>query len=142
MRLTAEEQELWSRVEYLWSLALERDDESIRRALHPRYVGWDLRSPTPHDRETAVQSVVGSSAVVTAYELTLLSVVVYDHIAGIVHYAYSAKIASPEPASSLQVMGKWSEVYIQEGGAWLMISVTGMPDPPGALPRATEAGAG
>ena len=72
-----------------------------------------------------MRSVTHSSAVVTAYELTPLSVRVYDHVVGIVHYAYSATVASPDAASPLQVTGRWSEVYLRQDGDWLMISVSG-----------------
>lgn len=82
--LTLEQQDLWQRVNDLWALSLTRNATEIRNTLHPRYVGWDMSSPTPHDREAAVQSVLGDSPVVTQYQLTPLSVEVYDHTVGVV----------------------------------------------------------
>lgn len=127
--LSDEEQALWRRVEDLWSLSLARDAEQIRRTLHPGYVGWDMNSPAPHDREAAVQSVVGEAPVVADYELTPLSIKVYEHTVGVVHYAYRATLA-PGRAAPRRVTGKWSEVYLRQGGEWVMISVSGRPDLP------------
>lgn len=127
--LSSEQQALWQRVKELWSLSLERNVEKIRGTLHPRYVGWDMNSSAPHDREAAVQSVVGSAAVVTGYELTPLSIEVYDQTVGVVHYMYSASMASHH-AVPARITGKWSEVYLKQNDQWLMISVSGKPDFP------------
>jgi hypothetical protein len=127
MRLTREQQELWQRVNELWSLSLERDPAKLRSALHPRYVGWDMNRPAPHDREAAIRSVVSDAPVVTDYELVPRSIEVYDHVVGIVHYAYSASMA-PRDAAPARVTGKWSEVYLRQDDQWVMISVSGKPD--------------
>lgn len=127
--LSPEKQALWQRVKDLWALSLERNAEKIRGTLHPQYVGWDMNSPTPHSREAAVQAVVGEAAVVTDYELTPLSIEVYDHTVGVVHYAYTASIV-PKNAAPVRITGKWSEVYLKQNAQWLMISVSGRPDSP------------
>ncbi len=126
--LTIEQQELWQRVNDLWASSLTRNATEIRNTLHPRYVGWDMSSPAPHDREAAVQSVLGDSPAVTQYQLTPLSVEVYDHTVGIVHYAYSATVA-PREAAPLQVTGKWTEIYLRQDQQWIMVGVSGRPDP-------------
>ncbi|MEW6681315.1 MAG: nuclear transport factor 2 family protein [Nitrospirota bacterium] len=125
--LTLEKQGLWQRVNDLWALSLTRNATEIRNTLHPRYVGWDISSPTPHDREFAVQSVLGNSPVVTQYQLTPLSVEVYEHTVGIVHYAYSATVA-PREAAPRHVTGKWTEIYLKQDRQWVMIGVSGRPD--------------
>ncbi len=125
--LSSEQQELWQRVNDLWSLSMERNAEKVRSTLHPQYVGWDMTHPTIHDREAAVYSVLGDAPAVTGYELIPLSVQVYDHTVGIVHYIYSASVA-PKEAAPRQVTGKWSEVYLRQDGQWMMVSVSGKPD--------------
>lgn len=137
--LSHEQQQLWQRVSDLWMLSLERDAEKIRSTLHPRYVGWDMSSPMPHDRDTAVQSVLGDAPAVTGYELTPLSIEVYDHIVGVVHYMYSASVTpNTKNAVPLQVTGKWSEVYLKQDAQWVMISVSGKPDSPAGYSCAVE----
>lgn len=127
--LSHEEQELWRRVNDLWSLSVERNAEKIRGTLHPRYVGWDMSSPMPHGRDAAVQSVLGDAPVVTDYELTPLSIEVYDHTVGVVHYTYLASV-TPKNAAPIRVTGRWSEVYLKQDALWVMISVSGKPDSP------------
>jgi hypothetical protein len=126
--LSPEQQDLWQRVNDLWSLSLERNAERIRSTLHPQYVGWDMNQPITHDREAAIRAVLGDAPTVTGYELVPLSVQVYDHTVGIVHYMYSASVA-PKDAAPVRIAGKWSEVYLRQDCQWVMISVSGRPDP-------------
>jgi hypothetical protein len=130
-----EQHELWRRVLDLWALSKSRDEGQIRPALHPRYVGWDMSAALPHDRDAAVRSVSGDSPELREYHLHPLSVQVYDGRVGIVHYAYSAVIV-PKGDPPIGVTGKWSEVYLKQGEAWTIISVSGRPD---AAPQADRA---
>jgi hypothetical protein len=86
-----------------------------------------MNTPLPHDRDAAVRSVTGTSAELGDYELHPLSVQVYERRVGIVHYSYSA-IVTLKGTPSTKVTGKWSEVYLKQGGGWMMISVSGRPD--------------
>jgi hypothetical protein len=124
---SAEQRELWRRVNDLWALARERDEGKIRSTLHPDYKGWDMTTPLPHDRDAAVLSVSGDSPELREYELKPLSVHVYEGKVGIVHYSYSAMVV-PKGAAPVNVTGRWSEVYLKQDGTWIMISVSGWPD--------------
>jgi hypothetical protein len=88
-----------------------------------------MSAPLPHDRDAAVGSLLGDSPELREYELHPLSVQVYEGQVGVVHYTYSAMIA-PRAESPINVTGKWSEVYVKQGGTWTMISVSGRPDVP------------
>lgn len=134
--LSPEQQALWRRVNDLWALSTQRDAERIRSALHPRYVGWDTNSAAPHDREAAIRSVAGDSPAVQDYRLEPLGIEVYDHVVGIVHYTYSATVAH-DGGASVRVRGKWTEIYLRQGGEWLMIGVSGRPDGPSGAPGAS-----
>lgn len=122
-----EQRGLWARVVDLWAFSKERDEDRIRSTLHPRYVGWDMREPAPHGRDAAVRSVVGDSPELREYQLRPLSVQVYDGQVGVVHYCYTALIA-PKGEPPMTVTGRWSEVYLKQSGAWIMLSVSGRPD--------------
>ena len=126
--LTAEQRELWRNVNELWELSAAKDNQRIRDALHPDYAGWDMSAPLPHDRDTAVQSVTGDSPRLSRYELEPLSVRVYEGAVGVAHYRYRATVEAygREP---VQVTGKWTEVYMKHGQRWLMIAVSGRPNP-------------
>jgi hypothetical protein len=126
-RFCAEQQELWDRVAELWALSKGRDERRIRSMLHPDYVGWDMNTPLPHDRDDAVRAAADTSVDLGEYDLRPLSVHVYDRRVGIVHYSYSAIVTS-KGSPSVTVTGKWSEVYLKQDGSWMMISVSGRPD--------------
>lgn len=119
-----EQRELWDRVEGLWALSQALAADQIRAALHSRYVGWDMSSPLPHDREAAVRSVTGEGPALQSYELRPLSVQIYEGRVGVVHYSYRARLAA-----GTEIRGQWTETYLKQGGAWLMISVSGRPQP-------------
>lgn len=122
-----EQRELWTRVDALWAWSRDGDTERIRAALHPRYVGWDLNTPLPHDRDDAVRSVSDEAPALRDYQLRPLSVEVYDGRVGVVHYTYTATAgAQGEPPAT--ITGRWSEVYLREGGEWTLVSVSGRPD--------------
>ena len=122
-----EQRELWARVDALWAWSRDGDAGRIRAALHPRYVGWDLNAPLPHDRDDAVRSVSGEAPSLRTYELHPLSVQVYDARVGVVHYTYAATVgAGGEPPAT--ITGRWSEVYLKEDGVWNLVSVSGRPD--------------
>lgn len=123
-----EQNDLWARVHHLWSISLDRNPDEVRATIHPNYVGWDMSSAEPHDREVAVQSVTGDSPLVTEYELHPHSVKVYEHSVGIVHYSYTATVV-PRRSQPQAVSGKWTETYLKQGDTWLLISVSGRPDP-------------
>jgi hypothetical protein len=126
---STEQRELWTRVEELWVMAKNRAEREICSALHPDYVGWDMSAPLPHSRDSAVRSVCEAAAELGRYELFPLSVQIYEGHVGVVHYSYSAMLTlKGEP--STRVAGKWSEVYLKQAGAWIMISVSGRPDQP------------
>lgn len=124
-----EQIELWQRVNDLWAMSLRRDAAEIRSTLHPRYAGWDMRSPLPHDREFAVRSVTGDSPTVSQYRLQPLSVEVCEERVGIVHYSNAATVTTQD-ARSVKVTGKWTDIYLKQQGEWIMIGVSGRPDPP------------
>jgi hypothetical protein len=125
--LSKEQQELWTRVTQLWEFFKMRDQDQIASTLHPDYVGWDMNAAEPHDRKAAVLSVIADSPDLREYQIHPLSVKVYASHTGVVHYAYEAKVAS-EQGEPTRVTGKWTEVYVKQGGMWLMVAVGGRPE--------------
>lgn len=126
-QLTEEQRDLWARVEALWTMAVAQDTASASDALHPDYVGWVTGQPRPHGRDAAIASVGPSSPRVLSYELQPLSIVVFDGVAGVVHYTYVADVESGQNISKT-ISGRWSEMYLRKNGRWVMVSVSGGPD--------------
>jgi hypothetical protein len=51
----------------------------------------------------------------------------YDDRVGVVHYRYAATVVLKD-ATSLEITGGWTEVYLKDSGEWIMIAVSGRPD--------------
>lgn len=131
--LSPEQREVWDRVCQLWEQSQGRDRALIGAAIHPDYVGWDMSAEMPHYKAAAIASVVGDSPELGSYSLVPHSVQVYDHVVGVVHYSYQATVQA-RGAAPIVVTGKWTEVYLRQGNEWLMVTVSGRPDPPPQQP--------
>lgn len=127
--LTAEQRGLWDRVSELWELSRRGDRTLIGAGIHPRYVGWDMSTELPHDKNAAIASVTENAPRLTSYVLSPHSVQTYDHAVGVVHYSYRATV-EPRAAPALDVTGKWTEVYLRQHDEWQLIAVGGRPDAP------------
>lgn len=125
--METEQESLWRRVTELWDMAARRDADAIRNALHPNYSGWNATAAAPHDREAAVQSVCSPSERIVEYRLTPHNVTVYGSIVGVAHYSYAATLSDPSHEVRT-VVGRWTEVYLRQDDAWLMITVQGGPE--------------
>ena len=126
--LAPEQRELWNRVCQLWEQSRGRDRTLIGAAIHPQYVGWDMSADLPHRKEAAIASVVGDAPELRDYKLSPHSIQVYDHVVGVVHYSYEATV-QPSGAAPLVVTGKWTEVYLRQNNEWVMVAVSGRPNP-------------
>jgi hypothetical protein len=125
--LDREHRALWLHVTELWALARSQDETAIRWILHPRYSGWVTGNRMPHDRDAAVHSVGPNTPRITSFELAPLGVTIFEGTVGVVHYSYVAEVETDQAARS-PVSGRWTEIYLNRDGAWLMIAVSGGPD--------------
>jgi hypothetical protein len=87
-----------------------------------------MSAELPHGKDAAIASVVGDAPEVKRYSLTPHSIHVYEHVVGVVHYSYQATV-EPHGTAPLAVTGKWTEVYLRQNHAWVMVAVSGRPDP-------------
>lgn len=122
--LDADRALLWTRVQQLWRLAQARDAAALRDALHPGYSGWESDSPVPHDREHAIAALSGDTSRLERYELFPLGIAIHDGHTGVVHYAYTARLAEAG-GPARDVAGRWTEVYVRRDDTWLMAAVAG-----------------
>lgn len=126
--LSGEELTLWSRVIELWKCSMEQDVQTIDKAIHPNYTGWDNNSLVPHDRTYAIDSVTDNSVHLIEYKLHPLGVKVYEHRVGIVNYRYQARVQDRQE-NVRAIKGRWTEIYLQEEQNWTLIGVHGGPEP-------------
>jgi len=123
---SAEEAELWERVNELWRLTRDREIDEIKAAFHPKYSGWVTGAPEPHGLAFAFEAAASDEAILE-FSLTPLKVIVTEESIGIVHYTYSALVMD-KTGLEKKVSGRWTEVHVKKGGKWLFLSVQGGPD--------------
>ena len=122
---SAEEAELWERVNELWRLTRDRKIDEIKSAFHPKYSGWVRDIPEPHDLAFAFEAAASDEAILE-FSLTPLKVIVTEESVGIVHYTYSALVME-KTGMEKKVTGRWTEVHVKKNGKWLFLSVQGGP---------------
>lgn len=126
--LTAEERILWNRVIELWKCSLNRDLNSINKAIHPNYIGWDNNSLVPHDRNDVIQSLSDKAVKLIEYKLHPLTISIYDKHVGIVNYRYNANIGDKQ--NNIRALkGRWTEIYLRKNDDWILIGVHGETEP-------------
>jgi len=125
---SAEEVELWERVNELWRFARDRKIDEIKAAFHPKYSGWVTGVPEPHDLAFAFEAAASDDTILE-FSLTPLEVIVTEESIGIVHYTYSALVMD-KTGLEKKVTGRWTEVHVKKEGKWLFLSVQGGPDSP------------
>jgi hypothetical protein len=123
---SAEEAELWERVNELWRLTRDGKIEEIKSAFHPKYSGWVTGIPEPHGLAFAFEAAASDEAILQ-FSLTPLKVIVTEESIGIVHYTYSALVMEKNGMEK-KVTGRWTEIHVKKGGKWLFLSVQGGPD--------------
>lgn len=126
--LTVEEKKLWFRVIELWKCSVDRDLNTINKAIHPNYIGWDNNSLLPHDRNDVIQSVSDNSVRLLEYKLHPLGISIYDNQVGIANYRYNANISDMQK-NVRAIRGRWTEIYLKKNDNWILIGVHGDTDP-------------
>lgn len=126
--LSIDEKMLWNRVIELWDCSVDRDLNTINKAVHPNYIGWDNNSLVPHNRNDVIQSVKDKSARLLDYKLHPLGISIYDNRVGIANYRYSANISDLQ-RNVRAIRGRWTEIYLRKNGSWILIGVHGDTDP-------------
>lgn len=126
--LSGEEFTLWNRVKELWKCSVEQEFQTIDKAIHPNYTGWDNESLVPHDRNYAIHSVTDNSVNLLEYQLHPLGVTVYESQVGIANYRYKARVQDRQK-NVRAIRGRWTEIYLREEQNWILIGVHGGPEP-------------
>ncbi len=126
--LSVEERALWNRVSQLWKCSVDQDIQTIDKAIHPKYIGWDNNSLLPHNRDYALQSVTDKSVRLLDYNLNPLGITVYEQQVGIANYRYRANISDIQKNVRV-IKGRWTEIYLRENQNWTLIGVHGGPEP-------------
>ncbi|MGD8426011.1 MAG: DUF4440 domain-containing protein [Balneolaceae bacterium] len=126
--LSIEEQLLWKRVNELWQCSVDQDFDTIEKAIHPKYIGWDNDTLLPHNRSYLVRSITDNTHDLLEYKLYPLGITVYNKHVGIANYRFCAEI-SDTLKNVRAIKGRCTEIFIQQDQDWILIGVHGGPEP-------------
>ena len=124
-----EQQEIWRLEEQQWKMNAAKDLTWIDTMVHRNISIWDADFPAPQNKASLSRWAKYSSANITVLEQEIfpISVTITGNVA-VAQYRY--RIASENYKKELEtVTGRWTDVFVKEGGRWLFIAWAGGDDP-------------
>ena len=126
---TPEQQELWKLEEKQWQMAKDKDLSWIETMVHPNLSYWSNESPVPQTKASLSRWNRYDSANATVLEQELFphSITITGNVA-VVNYHYQIARESYKKERET-VRGRYTDVFVKDGGRWLFIAWTGGDDP-------------
>lgn len=124
-----EQQEIWRLEEQQWRMAAAKDLTWIETMVHPNLNFWQTDQPMPRNKASLSRwaKYTSASNTVLEQELFPISVTITGNVA-VAQYRY--QVASENYKKERQtVTGRYTDVFIKEGGRWLFIAWAGGDDP-------------
>jgi ketosteroid isomerase-like protein len=124
-----EQQEIWRLEDQQWKMGAAKDLTWIDTMVHPNISFWDVDFPAPQNKASLSRWAKYSSASSTVLEQEIfpISVTITGNVA-VAQYRY--RVASENYKKEREtVTGRWTDVFIKEGGRWLFIAWAGGDDP-------------
>jgi hypothetical protein len=124
-----EQQEIWRLEEQQWKMGAAKDLTWIETMVHPNISFWDRAFPTPQNKASLSRwaKYGAASSTVLEQEIFPISMTITGNVA-VAHYHY--RIASENYKKEQEIAtGRWTDVFIKEGGRWRFITWAGGDDP-------------
>jgi hypothetical protein len=122
---SAEQQEVWRLEEQQWKMAAAKDSSWIEKMVHPNLSYWDTERPAPQKKASLLlwDRYNNSNATVLEQELFPISITITGNIA-VAQYSYTVARENYKKEREM-VNGRYTDVFIKEGGRWLFIAWAG-----------------
>jgi ketosteroid isomerase-like protein len=124
-----QQQEIWSLEEKQWKMGAAKDLTWIDTMVHPNISFWAVDFPAPQNKASLSRWAKYGSAAGTVLEQEIfpISVTITGNVA-VAQYRY--RVASEDYKKEREtVTGRYTDVFVKEGGRWLFISWAGGDDP-------------
>jgi hypothetical protein len=125
----AGQQEIWRLEEEQWRMAAAKDLSWVETMVHPNASVWGNIWPGPQNKKSISRwaKYEAEDATVLEQELFPISLTITGDIA-VAHYRY--RVAREDTKKEREVMtGRYTDVFVKEGGRWLFITWAGGDDP-------------
>jgi hypothetical protein len=124
-----EQQEIWRLEQEQWRLSAAKDPSWIESMVHPNASLWENGWPGPRKRESLTRwsKYEYASSTVLEQELFPIAVTITGNVA-VAQYRYRTAREDLQKKREIAT-GRWTDVFIKEGGRWLFITWDGGEDP-------------
>ncbi len=123
--LSKEQIEVWKVVESVWETVKKGNADEMATYFHEDYKGWEWGDQYPRTKKTASEYFhyfFPTSQIIT-FSLEPMAIIVRNDMA-VIHYYYTT-LSEGANGNVSEEKGRWTDIYVKEGGKWLMIADCG-----------------
>lgn len=126
---SAEQQEVWKLEDQQWKMAAAKDDSWIDKMSHPNLSYWDNDQVMPRNRASLKRwnRYSNANSTVQEQELFPISMTITGNVA-VAQYRYTVARENYKKEREV-VSGRYTDVFIKDGGQWKFIAWAGGDDP-------------
>ncbi len=126
---SAEQQEVWKLEDQQWKMAADKDDSWIDKMAHPNLSYWDNDQVMPRNRASLKRwnRYGNANSTVQEQELFPISMTITGNVA-VAQYRYTVARENYKKEREV-VSGRYTDVFIKDGGQWKFIAWAGGDDP-------------
>jgi len=127
----ADQQELWKLEELQWKMSADRDLTWIDKMVHPNISFWDSGEVAPQGKASLTRwnRYTSGNSTVLEQEIFPISMTITGNVA-VAQYRYkTARETYKKEKEKETVTGRYTDVFVKEGGQWKFIAWAGGEDP-------------
>jgi len=125
----ADQQELWKLEELQWKMSADKDLTWIEKMVHPNISFWDNGEVAPQNKASLTRwnRYTSGNSTVLEQEIFPISLTITGNVA-VAQYRYKTARETYKKEKET-VTGRYTDVFVKEGGQWKFISWAGGEDP-------------
>lgn len=126
---SADQQEIWKLEELQWKMASVKDASWIDKMVHPNLSYWDNDQVAPQGKASLARwnRYNSGNSTVLEQELFPISITITGNVA-VAQYRYMVARENYKKERET-VSGRYTDVFMKEGGQWKFIAWSGGDDP-------------
>lgn len=126
---SAAQQEVWKLEDQQWKMAAEKDISWIDKMVHPNLSYWDSNQIAPQNKASLTRwdRYNNSNSTVLEQEIFPISMTITGNVA-VAQYRYTVARENYKKERET-VSGRYTDVFMQDGGRWMFIAWAGGDDP-------------
>ena len=126
---SADQQEIWRIEQQQWQMSKDKDLTWIEKLVHPNISTWEVGRPAPQNKASLTRwaRFTDASGTILEQEIFPISITVTGNVA-VAQYTYMT-VRENYKKDREAATGRWTDVFIKDGGRWQFIAWAGGDDP-------------